>query len=809
MTNPAPPQPPGVIGTIRGQIIQKSIGEITAPENIVQTVVAARTIYENLRFQNMKRLELFAAIEGLIQGNPPYDPVELERNGMNIANFNNMDGTARYEKAALAFWNLLTASEYIARFEFYDIRMDEEGYSDILARHWNTVVREWRSFGRHFCCLTGQLLKFGYGCLIWPDERNWQWKPIETSRLFMQDEASTDLDLLTTIFVETSFTVQELYQIYETFKDVPEEESPWNCGILATYLIYRANNWAKTVGTENAIINMMDLQTRLQNNDVCLGWLYADEVRLITLLQKEYSNKVSHYLFDRYYTNPTGNDGFLYFVNEQYEHLEEAFALFTYSPDVFTIHSNRGIGHKLFAPCQATSQLDCDMFNMARFSSSPIIRTNPLSTRDIGAITFRPGMPLDIGNAEFEQNQLGANINGVVAASSYLLQKLSTNIIYAGDDAAVPDQIQGSISDSQAKRKDYKEQGVQRNVISHFYDQFDPVLEQMLIKMMNSKDGYPGYEAYERWKSLCVSSGVPEEMFALNKDKKPKYFTCKASRVGGDGSTLGLIMGFESIAPLAGGFGAKGAARYQKDVVRALMGQDYVLRYLGNEEPDEIAGGASLAQLENNGMQNGQSPLFSPDNEQRSHIKVHFELAKYLIQQRGQDQIDAIAADKVFTVLIPHLQEHISFISKNPLQQVFFESIKKPFEQIANYAQLNRKNAEAELKAQIKKQQQDQAKTQEALTDQQRKDLVAQREQQRKDVETQAKIERNKETAERRGEIQRQQVETNADNQRLKIQLEANNDKIKNQAKEERPVEELRADLTAMQGESPSPSDFE
>lgn len=811
MSNPQPPQPLGTIGVIRGQILQESIGNIQAPTNIVQTVTAARTIYENLRFQNMKRLELFASIEGLIQGNPPYDPIELQQEGLNIANFNNMDGTAQYEKGALAFWNLLNASEYLAKITFYDSKNpDLQGYADILSRNWNTVVREWSNFVRHFCCLTGQLLKFGYSCLIWPDERDWRWKPIETSRFYVQDEASTDTDLLTTICVESQFTVQELYLIYETFKNTPKDKSPWNTDVLATYLIYRANSWAKTVGSENAIVNMMDLQTRLQNNDVCLGWLYSDEVRLITLLQKEYTGKISHYIFDRYYTTPTGNDGFLYFVDGQYSSLAEAFALFTSSPDVFTIHSNRGLGHKLFAPCQATSQLDCDMFNMARFSSSPIIRTSSLSTRDVGGITFRPGMPIDIGMAEFQQNNLGANIQGVVSASQYLLAKLRSNIINSGEDPAIPDQNQGSISDSQAKRKDYKEQGVLKNNIAHFYTQFDPVLQQMLSKMMAARKGYPGYESLERWKELCTLEGVPEEIFDLNRDGSPKYFYVRASRAGGDGSTLGLIMGMDILAPMASGFSSQGMRNYQKDYVRAVMGQDYVNRYLGEVEPDSVSEGASEAQLENIAMKAGESPLFSPDNAQRAHITVHMELLRYIMETRMQQQLSALQADKMFSVAIPHTQEHIKFIAQNPLQRVFFESIKKPWEQIMNYAQLNRKNAESELKAQIKQQQQDQQKTQEVMSDQERKDFVAQREQNRKDVESQHKMERNAQQSKDRAEIQKETVVLNAENQRRKVELEAGNKRRKDQAElSAEAVSNPSEKLISMIGESPSPSDFE
>lgn len=811
MANPTPPTPGDALGTIRGQIVQKDVGDIEAPNNIIQTVTAARTLYENFRFQALRRNEVFAGIEGLIQGNPPYDPAELEANGLNIANFNNMDGTARYEKSALSFWNLLSASENIAKFEFYDPNNpDMQEYAEILGRNFNLVVREWESFVRHFCCVTGQLLRFGYSALIWPDERDWRWEPVETAKLYVPDECSTDTSLLTTFMVETPFTVQELYKIYETFKDKDPKTSPWNVDVLATYLVYRANSWATTVPGYGNFASIMDLQTRLQNNDTCLGWLYSDQVRLVTLFQKEYSGEISHYIFDRYYTTPhTGSDGFLYFVNEQYSEMREAIALFTFSPDVFTIHSNRGVGHKLFAPCQATMQLDCDVVNMARLSSSPIIQTSALSTRDIGQITFRPGVPLDIGTAEFQNNALGSNIPGVISAGSYLLGKLSANIAYSGDDPEGPDFTQGSVSDSQAKRKDYKEQGVLKNNIAHFYSQFDPVIMQMVVKMLNSKEGYPGHEAVTRWKDLCVSQGVPEILFTLTKDGKPRYFYARASRAGGDGSTLGLITGLESIAPLAGGFSATGMRNYQKDVIRAHMGNDYISSYLGDKKPDETSGGASVAAIENNQMKQGQQVLFSPDNEQRAHIKVHFQLLGEIQQAVMQQQMHVIEADKIFGAAIPHTGQHVQFISQNPLQRSFFQQIREPWEQFVKYAELLRRNASQAEQAELKKRQDDEQATQKVMREEERKDFVAQSDQKRKDIESGEKMERNKQQSETRAEIQKDSVLKGAENQRRKIELEAGNKRTQTQNElESRPTQDLEESIINRVGETPSPSDF-
>jgi len=73
-----------------------------APKNIIQSVSAARALYATYRTSNLPRIGLFASIEGLIAGNPPYDQVELDQLGLShIANFNNGDASSMYEQGGL------------------------------------------------------------------------------------------------------------------------------------------------------------------------------------------------------------------------------------------------------------------------------------------------------------------------------------------------------------------------------------------------------------------------------------------------------------------------------------------------------------------------------------------------------------------------------------------------------------------------------------------------------------------------------------------------------------------------------------
>src|SRR5262249_53462643 len=147
----------------------------------------------------------------------------------------------------------------------------------------------------------------------------------------------------------------------------PEGSSPWYCDTLATILLQRANTLAKN---DANTLDMMEIQRRLQNGDATLYPLLTDSIRVISLLYQEYDGKISHYMFDPYY----GGD-FIFFADRQYECMEEGLIFFTASPGEPTIHSNIGVGHKIYSAAQAMLMLDCSVVDMARYASTPLIKS--------------------------------------------------------------------------------------------------------------------------------------------------------------------------------------------------------------------------------------------------------------------------------------------------------------------------------------------------------------------------------------------------------------------------------------------------
>lgn len=795
---------------IRGQITSDGV-TLKPPTNIIKTLPAARAIYYKYRSEHVKRISLYALIEGLIAGNPPYVPTELAQHGLShIANFNTLDGRSLWERSCLAYWNLLNEAETLIKFTLRGRAPELREFEDIMAQEWDYVVRHWPAFNTQMNTLSAQLVKFGVSPIIWPDERDFRWRVIELSKFFIPDQAQSDIEQLTAVCVESFFSAQYLFEVYEEFKDIPPSESPWNIEELKGILLHIANSFAKT---SYEFIDFYDLQKRLQNGDIGYDALFSDAIRVVSEYYKEYDGRISHYMFHRTYDR----GDFLYFADRQYKNFQEALVIFTASPGEYTIHSNRGLGHKIFSLCQAMNQVDCSIVDAMRLSSTPLLRGLPTGAHDFEQIRFYPGVPTNIGAAEFVPNNIGSNINQLVGGNQYLLNKLQFNTANAGEDPSRPDASVGSVSDPQFRAKSLKEFNPLKNNIAHFYTHMDWVFQNMVLKMMQSKPGYPGYEYAREWKERCIEQGVPEETFQvrrLNPWGMPRHLDAKASRVAGDGSTLARIMGLEYLMQIAGDFGPQESREFKRQWIMAAYGKEYVDSFVGAaNESDEAAGGASLAGAENNGMQDGKSPVFSLENEHKAHFAVHMALATNVMQQIQQQQLDVIAADKTFSVLVPHLQEHYEACKKSPFAKVFVEQNKKALGEVVTYAAMNRHNAEKAMEAQLKQAQTQQANQQKALSDEQLKEMQARADIQRADQKVQSQVERAKEANQTRAEVLKQKVLSDADNQRLKIQLDAQNKKAqtanKTNAQTQQPVSELRQNLMNMATEgSVAPNDL-
>lgn len=732
---------------------------IEVPDRVITSVSAARTIYTKLRANHLKRIALYAEISGMIAGNPPYDVGQLQNaNLSHIANFNTLEPRSLYERAALAYWNLLFTSESVIHFKFNYPDPQSQHFADLASKHWNTVVRRrWKSFDVNVAVLCAQLVKLGISPIVRPDERSPKWRVVELSKFFVPDQSAADLDLLSMVCIETEMPIVELFQIYREFKG-KQDQTDWQIDNLEKFLYWIGNSPMRDTLFPH---DTAEMERKVTAGDISFDRIYNETIRLVSLYYVENDGTVSHFIFHRDDTT----QGFLFESPSQYQSIADAITIFTQSPGEQFLHSNRGLGHKMYALCQAKMMMDNSLVDMARWAATPILKSPAMLAKEIDEIRFYPGLPTNIGNSEFIQNSTGSNLQGVIFTSQYFSNLLDKNLAFSGDNPGMPDMSQGSLSPSEARMRAFKEFGVLKNQINHFYSTFDTVLEQMVTIMVNSTKADPDYEIFEEWRDLCIEDGIPEELFKPRAPGKlPERWSVQATRSAGAGSQVAQLIGLQELLPIIGGMGKREEVAYRREWIKATLGMEFVQMFMqDSEDPDEVGGGASLAGVENAIMQEGRSPVFSPANDHRSHFAIHMALGQETIQRITQQMVDVVEADKTFNVLIPHLEQHMQVLANSIFTKRFFEQVRKPFEDLVKYAQLNRRNAIRVLQARQKEQIENQEQTQEVMDDQQRKDFVTTNEERRKDFKIEKQAARQDEAADHKAEALRRKTDADVE----------------------------------------------
>jgi len=528
------------------------------------------------------------------------------------------------------------------------------------------------------------------------------------------------------------------------------------------------------------------------------------------------------------WTNPgtmesgdTYEPDFLFFVDRQYRSMNEALAVFTASPGEWTIHSNMGVGQKVFSSTSAVNMLDCSILDMAKMASTPFLRTLMSVGREMASIRVIPGVPTDIGSAEFVQNTFGANINQLVGASDYTTRTIDVNAANGGDDPGMPDRAQGSISATQARNKTFQEFSILKTAVAHFYSTFDRVILNMFIRMLNCTKADAGYEYAKEFKERCIADGVPPELLENTKPSEitglsRNYRHVKSSRVAGDGSTLARLMGLESLALISGAFTPEEMDSYKRELVEASMGVDYVDTFARpRSTSDETMGGKSLAQLENNAMKAGEQVEADIANDQVAHATMHMQFLSETNQALQQQLISAVDATRTFELAIPHMTKHLEYMAASPMfYRDILAQIEKPFKQIVQIAQLTKRNAEQMIQSEIKRKQEEAAKTDKTMSEIQRKDAVAAADIARKDVDSDAKIQRQEEASIGKAADMRRKTEAKIEIDRAKAAEQIAVKQATANGRTELELEQvdetaLREELSQMVGNTPSNIDFE
>ena len=689
-------------------------GDLVTPRHMVPNSSSARIVYDRMRKSHAKRAHTFARIQGMIDGNPPYSKKALKQHGMLAqSNVNWRDGEAIYEGVALAYWSLFNEVQFIAQFTTNIGDPNQNPVTgEIVAEEFDKILRGWDKFHDLMTDHQGDLIKFGSSYIIWPDEKDWRFEVADVWRFLVPERTRNHTEYINMAAVEHVMSAQELWDIAEHIRD--EETSPWNKQQIFDILNFALNKDNKKQYSSQ---EFAQIQRQIRNNDVSIDELFNEDILMVSLFVREFDGKISRGIIHAEMEHGQQLD-WVFFQDRQYDQMCKAVSLFTFTPGEKYVHGNKGMGHRMFNTVEGMTQLDNSLMDSARRSSTVLIRSRTGRNRDLKKMRFHHGGFVDIGEAEYVQNLMGANLASNVEAARYYRNKLEINNNVSGAGMSNPDAKPRTLGE--VRQQVTREARVQKNRIAHYYQQLDRFIMEIIRKMLKSRPGSPGYDSVKLWKDRCVERGVPEDFFVLNSDNEgpnglPTHLQVKATRASGSGSQVADQVETQTMMQVLPTLGERGRQAVLRDFVSANRGFEYINRYLPPEDQQQQpVGDDTIASIENNQLEKGELVIVSPDNNHAVHAPRHLNRMKQIAEvfngaedqarnagsetpsidagQFGQYSLEEV--DVAFQTIGPHFVRHLLFLQQDPTRNAIANSLVQQWAILANFGDKIANNAQ-------------------------------------------------------------------------------------------------------------------
>ena len=689
-----------------------------APKSRIKDSKAAYQLFNSIKVNDSTAASYRCQIQGLIDGNPPYQFSEHKKQGQAWrSNVNFREAESIIDTNASSIWELdMEVPRLInVKCEYSDPQRPGINYSDIIEQEYTRIVTSWPDyfFNRMLC--TKEMLTTGIGPMFWPDQYDWRPKAAKRASLLVPAESKSTIGELELI------GFRHTYQAHELYDKIKDEESRniakgagWNTDLIKEVIIKSAQNAEPVEGAFQTTV-FEAIQQKLKNNDLASSQNDCNPIRVIQLLVKEFNGKVSRHMIYEDEELP----GFLYTGQDEYEGMEHAICLFIWNIGDGYYKSIKGLGHRIFPHVELSNRFINTTVDGASMSSSFILEPSGSSQQQINLLRLGPITVLPSGFRAIQQT-FAPNLTQLIGVRNMLHQILNNNTGVYKKQLEGPDRPERTATEVQTEER--KSAKLEKNQINIHYLHLD-ALHQEMFRRLSRKD-YPeeaaGYKEAKEFRKRCKDKGVPDKAF--------EEISVTAMRAIGYGSAaMHDIVSREvlSMAPALDEIGRRNAVR---DRLAALVGYTMVDRYAPEAGRDQIPTSEhSLAMLENNDIMGGQQVVVGVDQPHAIHWLVHLpmlmKLAKAFIDQ--PQMMNLQVALPAMSIGLQHLTDHLQELAKDPSRKDQVKQMQEQLNQLGKVLQSMQKMAQQQVKQQQAQQQAQQQQVQQAQQVLQDRDLQA------------------------------------------------------------------------------------
>jgi len=603
-------------------------------------------------------------IQGLIDGNPPYDAKKLEALGQSWrANVNYREAESIRDSNSSAYWSLVTEVPTLitcsVREKKGDVPWQRENWGQIIAEELTDLMMEWDDFYFNFMQHVGEMLTFGLGPVVWTDKFDWRFEALQHANILIPPRTKSTIGKVTLFFIRDTISIFDLFTAIEDPKIA--KEMGWNVKEVRDVIIERWNKGRLLDSEKYSKSQWESFQQMVKNNDVWQDYDDMDGLKIVHCYTKEVkSGKISH----RIMPEVDARKKFMYEACDEYADMAQVFSPFIFNIGDGFMRSVKGIGHRMYQSIELSNRLINTTFDGAMLGASLIVNSNG-SKKDMRLMRMGPVTQLPEGITPI-QTSFVPNLNGIIMARGMLSSLLHNNHgvkPISTDTNDMPRRTRAEVmiaEQKEAKLLNYQ--------IAQYYTHWDRVYREILRRLFSS--GYPtghrGYQGKKDFIQRLKDRGVPAEAMDV------KRLKVKAFRAIGAGSQSVRQQITKQILEGSAMYDSRGKQNAVRDWLASLGGYDAADRYSPIANRDQIATTEhTLAAVENAVIADGKPIPVGVDQLHNIHLMVHMPQLMELVTQimkamdAGQD-INPQAVLPALEQWLPHVIEHLQLLAGDP-----------------------------------------------------------------------------------------------------------------------------------------------
>ena len=694
------------------------------------TPAAARSIYQNMLDEDMRGgARHRAIIQGMIDGNPPYNDAELKELGLgHVNNVNFLTMRANLDSRAASGHELF--AEVPTLIECKPLHVVEKNpdihhYCAIIAEEFTDMVMNWDGFLPAMDMVWRDSDAYGLGVGVFTNEWDWRIKAFRRGNLLVDPKASVEIDRNEVILVRDELTVSDVFAKLE--KEEASRSRGWKVGPLKDLMVQTFREGAGTSDTDKYQRSTWEsIQQMARNNDPDYQQRQFDRIRVIHFFVREVSGerKISHLILPEL----ASFNQFLYEGHDKFDAMAEVIWWMPYNYGDGYIRSVRGVASYMMQHEDLSNRFLCRVFDAGFLGSSLLVQ--PRTQMDLSRLQMMQVGPLTIVPPELNIQQSSFQPQ---LAPLLQLRKVSEEVMknntgtYRQHNEAVERDVQKTAR--QVMEESSKEARYEKAAIAARYTHLDKLYREMFRRVcrkdiQSDTDGlFEGSAEAREFMRRCQERNVPRDFIM----KWNENFRVVAYRSIGLGS-LGVKYDITAqIFQMSGAFDEHGKREALREAVAARVGYRHVDRFVARLDRDQVSSNeSSIAMLEFNDIEEGSPVQVGSDQLHKVHILVFAQRLLPILQNSQQGQTpDPVKDFRTVQLALQHIGEHVQHIAQDPRYKAFLEQLKPFFQQVQEALQILQQAAKRLLQAQQQQQQQQEEVVANAQKIQQDRELEA------------------------------------------------------------------------------------